>query len=375
VGGRHGWRRGTGTSTDGDRDGTDDRDARKPRDERRRGDEKANARERARAPSFARAARRVESTRLVDAMIPIDGCVTMNGCESKNARGRRTSVVGAVHTFPVGRGTARRRRADAPTRADAVVTFVFKRAPVPSFDTTDGSAQESLVIGNYGCLAVATPSSSLSGAPRFVSSSATTSPATATTRRETKATPTARALVSSPARLAFTLAFASVHSNRRPVAANFSSLESPPRTFAASTSAEPPSRRRRRPSSTARSRRARADARPSDRDGDDDGNDDACVRPAARASSTATGKDTERPPPKLKQNKEKKERGGASDDSREARGSSRSVRCERRASTSRSGGTTRATDARPTEDRTAGGGGPRFQTVGRSVTRVARMNE
>jgi len=81
-----------------------------------------------------------------------------------------------------------------------------------------------------------------------------------------------------------------------------------------STSAEPPSRRRRRPSSTARSRRARADARPSDRDGDDDGNDDACVRPAARASSTATGKDTERPPPKLKQNKEKKE-GGASDDS------------------------------------------------------------
>ena len=96
----------------------------------------------------------------------------MNGCESKNARGRRTSVVGAVHTFPVGRGTARRRRADAPTRADAVVTFVFKRAPVPSFDTTDGSTQESLVIGNYGCLAVPTPSSSLSGAPRFVSSSA-----------------------------------------------------------------------------------------------------------------------------------------------------------------------------------------------------------
>jgi len=116
VGGRHGWRRGTGTSTDGDRDGTDDRDARKPRDERRRGDEKANARERARAPSFPRAARRVESTRLVDAMIPIDGCVTMNGCESKNARGRRTSVVGAVHTFPVGRGTARRRRADARRR-------------------------------------------------------------------------------------------------------------------------------------------------------------------------------------------------------------------------------------------------------------------
>ena len=63
-----------------------------------------------------------------------------------------------------------------------------------------------------------------------VSSSATTSPATATTRRETKSTPTARALVSSPARLVFTLAFASVHSNRRPVAANFSSLESPPRT-------------------------------------------------------------------------------------------------------------------------------------------------
>jgi len=120
-------------------------------------------------------------------------------------------------------------RRRAPTRADAVVTFVFKRAPVPSFDTTDGSTQESLVIGNYGCLAVPTPSSSLSGAPRFVSSSATTSPATATTRRETKSTPTARALVSSPARLAFTLAFASVHSNRRPVAANFSSLESPPR--------------------------------------------------------------------------------------------------------------------------------------------------
>jgi len=235
----------------------------------------------------------------------------MNGCESKNARGRRTSVwVRSIRS----RSVAGPLDADAPTRADAVVTFVFKRAPVPSFDTTDGSTQESLVIGNYGCLAVPTPSSSLSGAPRFVSSSATTSPATATTRRETKSTPTARALVSSPARLAFTLAFASVHSNRRPVAANFSSLESPPRTFAASTSAEPPSRRRRRPSSTARSRRARADARPSDRDGDDDGNDDACVRPAARASSTATGKDTERPPPKLKQNKEKKE-GGASDDS------------------------------------------------------------
>ena len=93
----------------------------------------------------------------------------MNGCESKNARGRRTSVwVRSIRS----RSVAGPLDADAPTRADAVVTFVFKRAPVPSFDTTDGSAQESLVIGNYGCLAVATPSSSLSGAPRFVSSSA-----------------------------------------------------------------------------------------------------------------------------------------------------------------------------------------------------------
>jgi len=226
VGGRHGWRRGTGTSTDGDRDGTDDRDARKPRDERRRGDEKANARERARAPSFPRAARRVESTRLVDAMIPIDGCVTMNGCESKNARGRRTSVVGAVHTFPVGRGTARCRRADARRRGSHLRFQARTRSIVRHHRWIYTG------IARHRELRMPRRSHSFVfslGRATVRLLVCATSPATATTRRETKSTPTARALVSSPARLAFTLAFASVHSNRRPVAANFSSLESPPR--------------------------------------------------------------------------------------------------------------------------------------------------
>ena len=115
-------------------------------DEATRRPTRVNAR--ARRHSHARAARRVESTRLVDAMFPIDGCVTTNGCESKNARARRATT-GARSIR-----SRSRDRSPTPTRADSAVTFVFKRAPVPSLDTADGSAQESLVssshvIGNY----------------------------------------------------------------------------------------------------------------------------------------------------------------------------------------------------------------------------------
>jgi len=251
VGGRHGWRRGTGTSTDGDRDGTDDRDARKPRDERRRGDEKANARERARAPSFPRAARRVESTRLVDAMIPIDGCVTMNGCESKNARGRRTSVwARSIRS----RSVAGPLDADAPTRRrGSHLRFQARTRSIVRHHRWIYTG-----IARHRELRMPRRSHSFvfslgRATVRLLVRDDVASDSDDATRNQVN-THRARARVVARAPCLY------ARLRVRPLEPTSRRRELlVPRIT--STSAEPPSRRRRRPSSTARGRRARADAR------------------------------------------------------------------------------------------------------------------
>ena len=147
-----------------------------------------------------------------------------------------------------------------------------------------------------------------------------------------------------------------------------------------STSAEPPSRRRRRPSSTARSRRARADARPSDRD---DGR--RWERRRVRSSSRARvvdgdGKRHREAAAEIKTKKEKKKGEGGLATIRGSRRFARGARvvavgAVRTTRVDVEIGRDDARDRRATDGGPNGGRGWTALSNGRSVGHSSRANE